>query len=317
MVRYRIGADDALTVRFAISPLCETVLSLRTLRQPNRFPLQQPWMAATRRALGEMDSATVDLLRALGTERNHWPDFLTPPPATLAPSVDEELADLAGTDPAIVQADLAAIHPTVPTALTSPDVARRTADALGHYWRACLAPHWPTIKAVLDGDVTHRSHQLARRGLRAALEGLGPTVHLDAGALVVDSRSGIDDTRSAVAGGITFMPTLFSTRAAFTASATNPAVIMYAARGQADMWHRRPPVEASAVADLLGATRTMLLRLLDQPSSTTALAARLGITASAVNQHLRVMHRAGLLATTRHGRHVLYHRTPTGDALTT
>ena len=312
MVRYRIDADDAMGVRFAVSPLCEVALSLRTLLEPARFPLQQPWVAATRCALEGVDVA---FLRSLANDRNHWPDFITSPPATLRPSIDDELAALAGTDPGVVQADLAAIHGAVPASLTGLQVARRAAQEIHRYWSACLEPHWPTMKAVLDADVTYRSHQLARRGLRATLDGIGPTVHLDAGALVVDSRSGVDDERSTVAGGITFMPTLFSTRAAFTASAAKPAVIMYAARGQADMWHRRPPVDASAVADLLGATRAMLLRLLDQPSSTTALAARLGITASAVNQHLRVMHRAGLLTTTRHGRHVLYQRTPTGDAL--
>ena len=172
------------------------------------------------------------------------------------------------------------------------------------------------MKAVLDADVTYRSHQLARRGLRATLDGIGPTVHLDGDALVVDSRSGFDDDRSVIAGGITLMPTLFSTRAAFTRQRgqTRDGDVRRPA-GRARMWQRRPPVDAGAVADLLGATRARLMRLLDQPSSTTALAARLGITASAVNQHLRVMHRAGLLTTTRHGRHVLYQRTPTGDAL--
>ena len=314
MVRYRIAAVDALDVRFAVSPLCEASLSLRTLLDPTRFSLQQPWVAATRHALDEVDVA---FLACLANGRNHWPDFITPPPAALGPSIENELAALARTDPAVVRADLAAIHGVVPAHLTSPDVAAHTAQALGRYWRACVAPHWPTMKAVLDADVIHRSHQLARRGLRAALDGLGPTVHLADDALVVDSRSGIDDERSVTAGGITFMPTLFSTRAAFTASPANPAVVMYAARGQAGMWHRRPPVDASAVAALLGATRATLLGLLDQPASTTALAAHLGVTASAVNQHLRVMHRAGLLTATRHGRHVLYRRTPIGDALTT
>lgn len=312
MVRYEITARDTLGVRFAVSPLCESALSLRTLLDPDRFPLQQPWVAATRHALGGVD---VGFLRSLGNARNHWPDFLTPPPTALRPTIDDELDALAATDPDRVRADVEEIHGSVPAALAGPDVARRTAEAMRGYWHACVAPHWPTMRAVLDADVTHRSHQLARRGLRATLDGLGPTVHVDGGTLTVDSRSGFDGTWPVPEGAITLMPTLFSTRATFPAGPTSRVVVMYAARGQGGMWHRCPPVDAGAVGELLGATRATLLRLLDRPGSTAALATRLGVTPSAVNQHLRVMQRAGLLASTRHGRQVLYHRTSTGDAL--
>ena len=42
---------------------------------------------------------------------------------------------------------------------------------------------------------------------------------------------------------------------------------------------------------------------------------RLGVTASAVNQHLRVLRDAGLLVSTRYGRSVLYLRSELGTAL--
>ncbi|GAB2886825.1 hypothetical protein GCM10027074_64120 [Streptomyces deserti] len=45
------------------------------------------------------------------------------------------------------------------------------------------------------------------------------------------------------------------------------------------------------------------------------LARRLGVTPSAVSQHLRVLHAAGLVTRTRDGRHVLYRRSPLGDQL--
>lgn len=264
-------------------------MSLRTLIEPDRFPLQRPWVAATRRALRGAD---VDLLRSLGSAHNHWPDFLTPPPTSQRPTIDDELDALAATGPERVRADVEAVHGVVPAHLATPDTAARVARALDGCWQACLAPHWPTMRAVLDADVTHRSHQLARRGLRATLEGLSPTVHLDASALSIDSRSGYDHTWAVPEGPITLMPTLFSTRATFPAAPATRVVVMYAARAT-------------------------LLNLLDGPSSTTALAARLGVTPSAVNQHLRVMQRAGLLTSERHGRHVLYRRTPIGDALST
>ncbi|MFI0482630.1 ArsR/SmtB family transcription factor [Actinomadura sp. 9N215] len=46
------------------------------------------------------------------------------------------------------------------------------------------------------------------------------------------------------------------------------------------------------------------------------LAHRLRVTPSAVSQHLRVLHAAGLITSARQGRRVLYRRTPLGDQLT-
>ncbi|MEU5995094.1 ArsR family transcriptional regulator [Spirillospora sp. NPDC047418] len=39
------------------------------------------------------------------------------------------------------------------------------------------------------------------------------------------------------------------------------------------------------------------------------------MTPSAVSQHLRILHDAGLLTRARDGRHVLYRRSPLGDQL--
>ncbi|MGH3398924.1 MAG: ArsR/SmtB family transcription factor, partial [Streptosporangiaceae bacterium] len=66
---------------------------------------------------------------------------------------------------------------------------------------------------------------------------------------------------------------------------------------------------------LLGPPRARLLALLDQPASTTELACRLGVTPSAVSQHLRVLAAAGLVSRARAGRVVLYRQTETGARL--
>jgi predicted ArsR family transcriptional regulator len=71
----------------------------------------------------------------------------------------------------------------------------------------------------------------------------------------------------------------------------------------------------AARTDLLGAARAGLLVLLGTPASSTELAARLNVTASAVNQHLRTLHAGGLLVRARHGRSVLYRRSDLGNRL--
>ena len=63
------------------------------------------------------------------------------------------------------------------------------------------------------------------------------------------------------------------------------------------------------------AVRARLLTVLESPASSTELAIRLGVTTSAVNQHLRAMRDAGLLSAARHGRSVLYLRSELGDHL--
>jgi DNA-binding transcriptional ArsR family regulator len=45
------------------------------------------------------------------------------------------------------------------------------------------------------------------------------------------------------------------------------------------------------------------------------LAVRLGVTPTAVNQHLRALRAGGLLVSTRSGRLVLYRRSDLGDLL--
>ncbi len=76
-----------------------------------------------------------------------------------------------------------------------------------------------------------------------------------------------------------------------------------------------PPPDSALVA-LIGPPRARLLTLLREPASTTELARRLGVSASAVSQHLRGAARrpAGQPAR-RAGRSVLYLRSELADAL--
>ena len=90
--------------------------------------------------------------------------------------------------------------------------------------------------------------------------------------------------------------------------------IVYPARGVGELWHAPPP-PPRALAALLGRTRALLLTSLDEPTSTTALAARLGLSASGVSRHLIALRDAGLVSTTRHGHDVRYARTRLGGDL--
>ncbi len=66
---------------------------------------------------------------------------------------------------------------------------------------------------------------------------------------------------------------------------------------------------------LLGQARADLLQALRSPATTTDLARALGVTPSAVSQHLGVLRDNGLVARERSGRTVLYMTTALGTAL--
>jgi DNA-binding transcriptional ArsR family regulator len=73
--------------------------------------------------------------------------------------------------------------------------------------------------------------------------------------------------------------------------------------------------DTDGLGRLIGPNRARVLRLLEQPRSTTQLAALTGLPPGAVGNHLRVLLEAGAVLRRRPGREVLYWRTSLGDAL--
>ena len=90
--------------------------------------------------------------------------------------------------------------------------------------------------------------------------------------------------------------------------------IIYPATGIAGLWQAAaaPP---AALGRLLGHTRALLLAALDQPFSTTALAATTGLSPAGVSRHLLALRDAGLVSAARHGHEIRYRRTELGSAL--
>jgi biotin operon repressor len=183
------------------------------------------------------------------------------------------------------------------------------------YWQQAFEPHWARMRTVLEGDVTYRGREIAQRGLAAMFAGLSPTIRLVDNVVEVRLRSRLDYSRPTT-GGLTLLPTLWTTNASTPISADEPPMILYSARGLATLWEARALSAPSSLVGLLGAARAGLLVHLATPSSSTELAVRLGVTTTAVNQHLRALHAGGLLVSARHGRSVLYRRSDLGDQLT-
>ena len=69
------GRDDPARVRFAISPLWETMAALRVLLEPQRRKYHLPWLEAVRPDLERLDLWP---LLALSPRSGWTPDFLSP-----------------------------------------------------------------------------------------------------------------------------------------------------------------------------------------------------------------------------------------------
>ena len=314
MLRYTFSAPDVAGLRFAISPLGELGLGLRAMRLPEHYPLQTPWVNHIRPVLPMLD---LDILFGLVDDRRWVADFLGPRPDAPLTSIDDELRRLSRISPQRLGADLEAVNGSIPPAFRGEHraVVRRMIEAIAATWHLCFAPHWPRMRAVLEADVAHRGRLLALGGYEELFSSLAPSVSWDGEHLDIRLRADFAGDYPLQGRGMTLLPSIFVNGASTPIDPARPPMLMYPARGQGAMWSGTRAADPGAVADLLGAPRAALLAALGEPASSTELAARAGVTTSAINQHLRVMERSGLLNRTRYGRSVLYYRSDLGDSL--
>jgi DNA-binding transcriptional ArsR family regulator len=316
MIELDLDIEDLVGMRFAVSPLMETVMSLRTPLLPTYFVLQMPWWHRVHQDLADLDMRPLTSL--VGVRR--WvPDFLTPRPEVPVPDFEAELDLVRRTPPEKVVADITRAHAgrPVPAVLRLDHPARlrdQIADLLREYWKLALAPYWTRMRGVLEADMLYRARQFTRGGARLLFADLHPAVRWQAGVLRLDV-TGIDYRVDVTGRGLCLMPCLFVRSAAPPISAEEPPALAYPARGIATLWETAPPTGGDAVIALIGRRKAALLGCLDRPASTTDLAGRLGITPGAVSQHLSVLHDAGLVTRARVGRTVLYARSDLGTRL--
>ena len=262
-------------------------------------------------------------LLAVLPRRGYVPDFLSPPPRLARPSLRGQLAQVRATEPAQVARELARCRDSIndqsprgviTSLLADPERARdQLATRLQEAWTNLVAPFWVRIRTLLDRDIEHRSRTLARHGLRRALDELHPKIRWTNRGLSLADRTG----RTVEVGqrGFLLMPSayLWPHAAAVIEEPWLPTIV-YPATSIAVLW-QEPPAPNGELERLLGRTRAQVLAALDQPLSTTALAALTELSPAGASRHLLALRDAGLLATTRRGHEVHYRRTKLGSAL--
>jgi DNA-binding transcriptional ArsR family regulator len=326
VLRIDVRNEDLTMSRFALSPLWELTQALRLLgagpRQRDEAVLR-PWLARARdryRALArEADLGVIAALNPPG-----WgADFLAPIPASVHTTIGDLLGQVRSTPADQAQREVAAalgrqprVDPRVERILTGSGAAGYVADVLAAAWQALLEPEWRTLRAILERDVVYRAGQLASRGWAAALTGLHADLSWRQGRIEL-SHLAAGDGADLGGRGLLFIPSVFIwPRLALSLDPPWPPALIYPARGVSALWEqpgRTGP--GTALHRLLGGSRAAILLALEDPASTTQLAATLGQSLGGIGDHLAVLREAGLVARARSGRSVLYRRTPVGDAL--
>lgn len=318
-----LGVAELAATRFAISPLSETVSSLQQLAGHERQASNLSWLDW---ATGELAREPLDLTFTwplVASNRPSWPSFLVPAPGTSGSSIDDDLTALQLTSASQVRASLQRIFghdlPEAVVALADRPAAglRGIAAELRAAYDRLIGPHWPRIRAVLDADVAHRARQLATGGAGELLTNLHPELRWCDGRLIRKESARLPQSIvSRGPGGLVLIPVaLGPPRVLIKKNTSTQTTVRYPARGTGTLWTAGTQDSPAGTVRLLGQVRAELLEALRSPATTTALAHALGVTPSAVSQHLRVLHETGLVARQRVGRTVLYQTTALGLAL--
>ncbi|MEU2337643.1 DUF5937 family protein [Streptomyces sp. NPDC013172] len=313
-VEIRFTAASVAKVRFAVSPLGETVLALRVLLGTGGHAVHRPWVRRARPLLaGERE---VPLLRTLIA--GPLPSFLFPAPQERLPSMAAELDLLRGTEEAFFRREYGAVAGVPAEEVPGPArVLPRLAEALHRCHEVLIAPQWGRMRAVLEADLGRRALTLVDGGVQALFTELHGDVAWEGGQLVVHGRRGPHTVHTVDAGGhgLVLLPSVFNwPNVGVDKSPVTAASIRYPAVGVGSLWEP-PPQTLTGLAPVLGHTRAALLAALAEPMTTAALASRLGITPSAVSQHLGALRGADLVWTRRTGRTALHLRTERANHL--
>jgi DNA-binding transcriptional ArsR family regulator len=142
-----------------------------------------------------------------------------------------------------------------------------------------------------------------------------PNVRWRDGVLIIAEMVG-QHTVTAAGRGLLLTPSIFAPKPVPPLDPREAPALAYPSRGIGTLWAPPPQPALTALVDLLGRRRALLLEMLGEPLPTIEIARRLKITPRAVSQHLQVLHRTGLVTRERDHRQVLYRRTPNGDQLT-
>lgn len=321
MLRIHFSTGDLERTQIAerVDPLWEMVFSRLRLTEGDSGVLLEPWLRSVRRdGDRQVIRSGVRLLAVLSPLGPYFPDFLTPPEG--ADGLGAALAAIRATPRERLRDELellARVSPapswTRPLAEGCGGALAELTEALARYHAAVIEPYSALIEEAVETDRLHRTGPGSVDGL---LHGMWPLMNWRSPVLEV--QYAYDRDLHLNGRGLRLVPSYFCRRTpvAFADPGLPPTVVYPVHHDWT--WQRQLASgrrEQSALAALLGSTRSAVLAAVGSGATTTELAERLGASASAVSRHTTVLREAGLLTTQRQGLSVLHQRTVLGSAL--
>jgi DNA-binding transcriptional ArsR family regulator len=313
-----VPADLLARARFAISPLAEVAAALAALDHP-RDPVERAFARAHGEAFQAMLEADPVRRVALAASwrtpapgRPGWvADHLALPPAGTAESFEGQLGRIAALPPGRLRADLeeTAERP-LPAGIPDEALTAAVLGTLRWVWEATVASDWPRRERILRGDIVARTGRLATAGWAGVLRDLGRDRAWLADGRLRINRYDLPDRALPASADLVFVPVL--AEGSWVGWEGERYAVHYPVSGRLAAVHGERP---AGLDRLIGGTRAALLRMLEDPAGTSALAARSGLPLGSVGDHLKVLLEAGAVVRRRSGREVLYWRTPLGESL--
>lgn len=324
-----LGIEDLTKVRFQVSPLWETVASIKALQKGT--PVHRPWIRMVKERIAASSDPRAQehlrILTALVLPNGYIADSLTPTQQRLD-SFAESLEAIRAVPAEFWERDfrhLASLTVGSPSRLTIDELLNdvnaavsRILAALEWYWATAVEPFWPRLRSVLLADVDARLEELARDGIQEVFKSLHPSVRPTSTGLEIMRGGGCGFASNIPdpGKGLILVPNVFVWPDTLVLN-VQPFVptITYAPRGVGRLWETVRETSESPVSAVLGRTRAQILAQLDVPMTTTQLACALDLAAGTVSGHLRVLSGSGLAESLRSGREVFYRRGELGEAL--
>lgn len=314
-----------LRVAEGADPMWEIALSLHLLQNQQAALTFDPWRREVRSALERagLTGVVKDLVR-ICPAAHYFPDFLTPgrgeagfeaavdrvlatPRRRLAAELDRLHAHWAGPVPRGVRA----------LAEGEPEALRRLGTALRRYYDVAVAPYLPAIRGQAGTDRARRGEAALARGAEGLLASYTELPGWESHGDVLLAPYPVERELRLEGRTLTLLPSFFCVRTplALVDEELPPVLVHPLSPAPGWLLRSRQGRATPPVAQLIGTSRARMLELLGRPTTTTAVAAAMGLAPSTASRHASVLREAGLLTTIRHGNRVLHRRTPLGRAL--
>ncbi|MDP4512075.1 ArsR/SmtB family transcription factor [Nonomuraea turcica] len=319
--------EDLARVRIAsrIDELWEMAMSLHVLQKPGGGKDMTDWRRQAR-----ADLAATGLLKLVRQTlvplmpiKAYFPDFLTPHQAQVGPQ--NGIDALADTPPSRVRREVDQLRGHAALPATLDDLARGNQRAItglaslaARYCQTAFASHRTTMEHALGRERARLTRLLGDHGVEAMLAALGPRMRWRPPILEADYAAGQYEIQLR-GRGLTLIPSYFCryTPVALADPSLPPVLIFPAPRRTPASDPGPNPGPDDGLPDLLGTTRARILRCVAATTgcTTSELARRTGTSLSSASAHAQVLHRTGLITSTRHANMVIHQITRLGSDL--